>query len=842
MYVAPPAGTELHVRFGVAVVVGAAGDGQIELTGDPQIAGGCGRVMIGMVDFEAQQSGVFQAGEDGLFLAGVLETEPNGMSDDGNAARRADLLKGFFNGGFVHGDEGGGVVTEVEFKGLVDGGDVALVAQEAGEVHAAGDGASEGFGGGERDIEMEGLEPQHHTLVALPAGLLHLAEPIAKRGRRTIAEEVGQQMGGAARVFRESGRDFDAADEVETGYARGFDGGEVAVEGVVIGDGEGAQTGEGGLFDEASRRVSAIGVIRMGVKVNQIVKMKFMRLTALIFCFLVLFGCQRKPADDFLIFEEDYFNGLLAFQPTFGTLSGIHQYDEFLEDRSRGRIEARVEELRVQAARLAALREDTLLVDEAIDAEILQKRIEAELLEFTEERSWETNPMLYTGLPGAAIDSLLKRDFAPGRERIPALVERLRTVPRLVEAMKMNVRNPPREFTELALRMAQGSVTYFKQTVPKWAAPFATVEERGRVEKAALMAQLAMEDAVKWLEKEARPQSKGSFALGRERFLKKLRAEEMIDTPLPELLAIGEQALVRDRARFAKVAAAFAPAATMAQVMSRLADDHPREGELLSVARGSLERAQKFLMDQKLITLPSNLRPNVTETPPFARNGAFASMDSPGAFETRSTEAYYYITPPEREWSAVRRREHLRLFSRPVLEMITIHEAFPGHYVHFLNAERFPTKTRKLLTTGSTVEGWAHYAEQMMMEQGYGGADPRLELAQLSEALVRDCRFIAGIKLHTEGWSVAQAAKFFAGQAGQEPANAEEEALRGTYNPTYLYYTMGKLMVYELRRDFARERGKNYTLRSFHDTFVRQGGIPLAMIRKILLTHPTEVR
>ena len=581
----------------------------------------------------------------------------------------------------------------------------------------------------------------------------------------------------------------------------------------------------------------------MCVEVNQIDKMNLMRLTALIFSFIILTGCQPKPLeDDFLVFEEDYFNALLAYRPTFGTLSGIHQYDEMLEDFNRGRIDGRIEELRVQSARLAALREQTLVASEAIDAEILQQRIGAEIFELVEERAWEKNPMIYMGQPGEAIDSLIKRDFAPGRERISAVVARMQGVPRLVDSMKANVQNPPREFTELALRMAQGSVAFFKETVPRWAAPFATVEERGRVEKAALLAQLAMEDAALWLQRDLMPRSKGSFALGEKRFLTKLRLEEMIDLPMKELLATGEAALARDRDRFRVVAEAFAPGLAFSAVMSLLANDHPSEGELLTATRATLEKTRRFLVDKQVVTLPSNLRPTVTETPSFARNGAFASMDSPGAFETKATEAYYYVTPPERDWSAARRQQHLRLFNRPVLEMITIHEAFPGHFLHFLYAERFPTKTRKLVTTGSTVEGWAHYAEQMMIEEGYGGGDPRLELAQLSEALLRDCRFIAGIKLHTGDWTVKQAARFFVDQAGQEPANADEEAHRGTYNPTYLYYTMGKLMVYQLRRDFARERGANYTLKSFHDTFVRQGGIPLAMIRKIMLTAQAEAK
>ena len=618
-----------------------------------------------------------------------------------------------------------------------------------------------------------------------------------------------------------------------------FQGLPVPIEGIVIGDGQRAQAGYGSFLNQVSWRVSPVGVIRVRVEVNQIDKMNLMRLTALIFFALLLSGCQQKTMDDFAAFEEDYFNALFADQPTFATLSGIHLHDDVLEDLTQGRVEARTEALRQQAARLAAIREQPLTSDQSIDAEALQARIGAELFELTEERSWETNPMLYAGKPGEAIDALMKREFAPGRERIPMIIARMQAVPRLMDAMKANIKNPPREFTELALRVAQGSVTYFRDTVPKWAA-FGSVAERGRVEKAALLAQLAMEDAARWLERDLLPQSKGSYALGEERFLKKLRLEEMIDLPLAQLLATGEAALERDRARFTQVAATYAPGASFAAVMSRLADDYPAEAELLAEARASIERGRQFLVNKQLVTIPNQLRPTVTETPPFARNGAFASMDSPGAFETKATEAFYYVTPPERQWTAAHRREHLRLFNRPVLELISLHEAFPGHYLHFLNASRFPTKTRKVLSVGSTVEGWAHYGEQMMIEEGFGARDPRLELAQLSEALLRDCRFVAGIRLHTANWTVARAKALFVGQAGMEPANAEEEARRGTYNPTYLYYTMGKLMIYQLRDDYRKARGPKYSLRAFHDALTGQGGIPLPLIRKLMLGKPPE--
>ena len=210
-------------------------------------------------------------------------------------------------------------------------------------------------------------------------------------------------------------------------------------------------------------------------------------------------------------------------------------------------------------------------------------------------------------------------------------------------------------------------------------------------------------------------------------------------------------------------------------------------------------------------------------------------MDTPGPYETKATEAYYYVTPPEKEWDAGHKDEHLRAYNPPVMNIITIHEAYPGHYIQFLNAKQFPTKTRKLISCGTNAEGWAHYSEQMMIEEGFGNGDPKIRLAQLQEALLRDARYVVGIKLHTAGWTVEDGAKYFREKAFQEPANAYEEARRGAYNPTYLYYTLGKLQIYKLREDYRRAKGSTFTLQAFHDEFVRQGSIPIKLIRRILL-------
>jgi uncharacterized protein (DUF885 family) len=266
--------------------------------------------------------------------------------------------------------------------------------------------------------------------------------------------------------------------------------------------------------------------------------------------------------------------------------------------------------------------------------------------------------------------------------------------------------------------------------------------------------------------------------------------------------------------------------------MATLGDQHPTADDLIPAVRRSVEAARQFVIDKDLVTIPSDVRPRVEETPPYARGTGFASMDTPGPYETRATEAFYYVEPVDKEWDAKHVEEHLKLYNPWVVGMINVHEAFPGHYVQFLYSPRYPTKVRKLVGSGTNSEGWAHYTEQMMVDEGFGGGDPRERLAQLSEALLRECRYVVGIKLHTQGMTVEDGAKVFVDSCFQQPANAYVEARRGSFNPTYLYYTLGKLEIQALRDEYMSKKGA--TLKQFHDAFVSQGSLPVPLVRKIL--------
>ena len=543
----------------------------------------------------------------------------------------------------------------------------------------------------------------------------------------------------------------------------------------------------------------------------------------------------RKPASAWAAFVDDYQAAAFASSPADATSAGVHDFDALPDDLSRAAFEARIASLQAFAARLAAMDTAALPLQDAVDAKAIDGAIRGELLELTVVRGWEHNPMRYAGQAGSAVDSLIKRDFAPKADRLRSVIGRLRGTPALFAAARQNLSHPPREFTDLAIRMTSGSVGFFEGTVATWARDAAGADATLLAEFNAAngAAIAAVKEFAQWLKADLLPRSDGAYAIGEKTFLDKLRFDELVDLPIGPLRARGEAQLEKDRAAFLAIGAQMAPGKSPAEVVKLLSDDHPTEDGLIAAVAASVEEARQFAVKKDLITFPSEVRVRVTETPPYARDGGSASMSTPGPFEKVATEAFYYVTPVEKDWDAAHKESHLRGFNRPVMAVTNVHEAYPGHFTQFLYSSRWPTKARKQLECGTNVEGWAHYTEQMMVDQGFGGGDPRFRLGQLSDALLRDCRYLVGIKLHTEGMTVAEGAKVFEERCFQQSAVAYEESRRGAYNPTYLYYTLGKLMIQDLAAEVMQKRG--WSLKQFHDAFVAQGGLPIPLVRRLLL-------
>ncbi len=530
-----------------------------------------------------------------------------------------------------------------------------------------------------------------------------------------------------------------------------------------------------------------------------------------------------------------YLDDTYRRQPTLATFLGIHKYNELLRDPSRQAVLDEVAAARQFRDRAAAIDATTLSPANQLDREQLLLAIDSRVLTLETVRPWARDPDSYSsGLTNTAY-IMIKRAFAPPDERLRQLVAREKAMPATLAEARKNLDNPPRIYTEIAIEQIDGNRDFFRTAV---ASAFPTVTDK------ALLAEFkqandaviaALDDYKKWLQSDLLKRSNGDFAIGEDTFRKKLAADEMLALPLDELLAIAEKDLRKNQAAFADTARLLDPKRTPMQVLEAVQADYPPASKLLAVTQSELDALGRFMSDHKLITIPKAAPATVQETPPFLRATTSASMDIPGPFETVATEAYYNMTLPDPKASAKATREFMKQWYYALISNVSVHEVWPGHYLQFLYAKQFPSDIRKVFGAATNSEGWAHYCEQMVIDEGFHADDPRYRLAQIQDALLRNARFIVGIRLHTKGMTVAQAEDFFVTEGYQPRPVAVSESKRGTSDPTYGYYTMGKLMILKLREDYKAKMGAEYSLQKFHDTFIALGPLPLPLIRKAML-------
>ncbi len=574
--------------------------------------------------------------------------------------------------------------------------------------------------------------------------------------------------------------------------------------------------------------------------------------TAQIFLALAFGGMMTATAAhadanaDFRTLADQYFDQVtFAFSPSQGTSVGFHQYDAKLEDYSRRSIEAEIAALHNFEKKFEDLRPTQLDLSTRGDYEMVLNDIRSKLLTLEIIRPWEKNPDTYSSGITASAFTLMERKFAPANDRLRSLVSREKQMPAALKAARENLKNPPRIYTEIALEQLPGLISFFETDVPSAfqdATDAKTIAEFHQTNAEVIA---ALREYESWLKQEVLPRSNGDFRLGAETFSKKLQYDEMVDTPLPKLLDIAYADLRKNQAEFARIAKEVDPSKTPQEVLAELATIHPAPDQLLQTFQNTFSSLISFINSHHIITIPSDVRPTLEETPPFMRATTQASMDPPGPFETHSTTAYFNVTLPEKSWSKEHIAEHMAAFNDGTIISTSVHEAYPGHYVQFLWTRYANlSKVRKLIGSNTNIEGWAHYCEQMMLDEGYGqpgtGAKDEREaklirLGQLQDALLRDARFIVGIKMHTEGMSLDEARAFFVKEGYQSPSIADVETKRGTSDPTYLYYTLGKLEIMKLRSDLQKKEGSSFSLQKFHDDFMRQGGAPIQIVRQAML-------
>ena len=536
-------------------------------------------------------------------------------------------------------------------------------------------------------------------------------------------------------------------------------------------------------------------------------------------------------------FDDGYF----AFNPSQATTAGFHQYDTKLEDFSRASIEKQKSVLHRFEADFDSFPKATLSPEQNADRDLVLGQIRSTLLDLETIRYWESNPDKYSSAASNAAFVIMSRRFAPPADRLRSLIARERLMPKMFEAARQNLKSPPKTFTEVALEQLPGIVSFFQNDVP---AAFTDVKDRAVLDefhKTNSGVIKALQAYQVFLKTDLLPKSKGDFRLGAETYRKKLLYDEMVEIPLDRLLQIGYDNLHLNQQRFRDTAAKIDAKRTPQQILEEAERDHPAADKLLDTFRNTLGGLVTFIKQHHIVGIPSTVLPILEETPPFERALTTASMDTPGPYEKVATEAYFNVTLPEKSWPQARVEEHMQGFNRGTIISTAIHEAYPGHYTQVLWVPSAPSKIRKLLGAASNAEGWAHYCEQMMLDEGYGAGNQKLRLGQLQDALLRNARYIVGIKLHLGQMTFEQGVDFFVKEGFQTKATATVETKRGTSDPTYLYYTLGKLQILKLRDDYRKMKGASFSLEEFHTSFLKQGFPPIKIVRRTLLGNDSSV-
>ena len=532
------------------------------------------------------------------------------------------------------------------------------------------------------------------------------------------------------------------------------------------------------------------------------------------------------------------------FYPTAGSRIGRHEYDGQLPDLTPHRITRRVEELRRGLAQLSGLvGGNGPGAEDRLSYRLLELFLRRELFNLEEMRPLENNPMRQVGYLN--VGAYVKRDYAPLVDRLRSATQAMEQAPDFLQvvdgALTAELSRP---VLEMSIESYRGMARFYRVDLDQSGSGVEDAETLARFDQARERAALALDSfAVKLEERLNRlPEgSDGDFAIGPRLYADMLAYGEGVTAPLNDIISLGQANMERNLERLAEATAAMGSGRPIREIVGEIGRNHPAAGALIPETRAMLEDIRQSLLDFDIISLPSEDRCQVIETPTYMRY-AFAAMDSPGSLETQATESYYYVTPVEDSWTATQAEEWLTNFNYDTLRIISIHEVYPGHFVHHLHnsyGRELPLVNR-VASSYAFTEGWAHYTEEMMLETEYARGQAALQVTQLLEALVRNCRYLCALGMHTQGMTVDEATRFFMDNAYMEELPARREALRGTFDPGYLNYTLGKLMILKLRDDYRREQGSAYSLKGFHDKLLSHGAPPLPLLREIMLADPGD--
>jgi uncharacterized protein (DUF885 family) len=513
----------------------------------------------------------------------------------------------------------------------------------------------------------------------------------------------------------------------------------------------------------------------------------------------------------------------------------VHTYDRQLNDFSATAFASYNAEDHANLQTLLGIEKQNLSPRTRVDAKALELQIRDNLLQNETMMLWRHRPDNYVGYASYGVFALVNRDFAPLTTRMRDVVARENAIALLFARARANLTTVDATSAQIAREDALGLVSFLGTDVPT---AFSAVND-ARLQRdfraSTRRATAAATAFAAWLQPRIAHPS-GSYAIGATNYVAMLRYEDGIDLSLPEYLTVGERALAVNHARIVAVAHQIDPTKTVPAVIAEVARQHPSGAQLLAASTRDLVRLRRFIAQHNIIALPPEANVTVRETPPFARSTVTAQEDSPGPLETVATRGYYFVTPPDPHDPPAIQEAYLETFNDFERPIVGAHEVYPGHFTNFMLDRHLPLSlTEKLVSSNSFAEGWAHYCEQMIVDEGWGDGDPRVRLMQLREALLRNVRYVAGVKLHTQGMTVAQAQRLFEVQGFQDPADARSEAKRGTQDPIYGYYTLGKLEILKLRTDYKKKMGDQFTLAGFHAALLQYGDFPIPLLRPLLL-------
>jgi hypothetical protein len=527
---------------------------------------------------------------------------------------------------------------------------------------------------------------------------------------------------------------------------------------------------------------------------------------------------------DWSRFSADFIEGYFRHNPGFAIYQGRHEFDGQIPDWSETAMANRMAFLRSSIAAAEAFDREALTNEQRFERDYLLARARGDLFWQESADQPHKNPAYYVDGLGPSV--YVTRAYAPPETRLKAYIQYLKNIPRAAQQIRANIRTPlPLSFINYGKAGFGGYAQYYP-TDGK--AAFAEVKNpalQAELNTATAAAAKAMQGLADWMESE-RPRATEDFALGADKFAEMLRATEMVDLPLSELEAIGRADLKRNQQALQAACARYAPGMGVQACMEKMSNNKPQGGAVAG-ARAQLAGLKRFIQEKNLVTIPGTEEARVEEAPPYNRQN-FAYIDIPGPYET-GLPSTYYIAPADPSWPADVQAAFVP--GEADLLFTSVHEVWPGHFLNFLHSNRSRFTFGKVFVGYAYAEGYAHYTEQMMLEAGLGDGNPEIEIGQLSNALLRDCRYLSAIGMHTGTMTMEQSRQMFLNECYQDEGNARQQSARGTYDPAYLNYTMGKLMIRRLREDWTRTRGGRQAWKQFHDRFLSYGGPPIPLVR-----------